>query len=267
MMGIDKPRGRGDVNFAKSRIARGFLKGRSSYEREAVVQHRIADELIAMIEGQGRVPFARALEIGCCTGYLTEKAVQNLSLSTLYVNDLVPEFQEDIENRIGRGGKVRLVPCFGDIEKIAIPQKLDLIFSSASLQWIEDLEGILARLACSLQNDGILAFSIQGPKTLYEFRSLTGVGLSYYSLDELVFLLERHYQILASRQFEEQILVPTPRHMLKHLQATGVNGVSNFRWTPSSLRAFEKEYVRRFAQKDGVPVSYESYLFIVRKAV
>lgn len=249
----------------KDKIAHCFRQAMASYDCHATVQRQVSDRLLALAGQVPSISYERVLEIGCCTGMLTQMLCRQQRVGTLFLNDLVPDFAAPVMARIPGDRMPHLEPLFGDIETIQLPDRLTLAISSATFQWLADLPGFLQRLARVLGEDGFLAFSIFGPGTLSEFTELTGVGLDYRSPEQIVGLLERDFVLEQMVNDRDRLWLPTPRDVLRHLRVTGVGGVRDYRWTKSLLRVFEQEYQTRFGTPDGVPMTYASSCFIARK--
>ncbi|MBW6520015.1 MAG: methyltransferase domain-containing protein [Desulfoarculaceae bacterium] len=249
----------------KDKIAHCFRKAIATYDGQATVQRRISSRLLTLVGQIPAISYERVLEIGCCTGLLTQMLCQQQRVETLFLNDLVADFIDPVMAGIPEGRMPHLLPFFGDIEKLPLPDRISLVLSSATFQWLADLPGLLQRLARALRVDGFLIFSIFGPGTLKEFTELTGIGLDYRSPEQIAGLLEKDYVLEQMATEQDQLVLPTPRDILHHLRATGVGGVRAYRWTGSGLRRFEQEYQARFGMPDGVPITYASTCFIARK--
>ena len=181
------------MTLNKERIASCFRQAMASYDLHATVQRQVSGRLLALAGQSPAISYERVLEVGCCTGMLTEMLCRQQRVETLFLNDLVPDFGASVRARIPEGRMPHLLPLFGDIETLPLPDRLTLAISSATFQWLADLPGFLHRLAQALEKDGFLAFSIFGPGTLAEFTELTGVGLDYRSPEEIAGLLERDF--------------------------------------------------------------------------
>ena len=155
----------------------------------------------------------------------------------------------------------------GDAENMALPQNLDLIISSSVLQWLENpLDFINGNCIKSLNRGGIMAFSIFGPENLYEVSSLTDIALEYLPLECLCKELCRNFNLIAVK--EEKIILgfTSPRDVLLHLKATGVNGVGEYRWSKGSLHNFLSAYSEKYRLGDGkVHLTYHPYYMILQK--
>ncbi len=249
----------------KEKIARSFRRALSSYDEQAIIQKKVSDELVDVISEYPKISFNRVLEIGCCTGMMTKGLLDQFDITTLYINDLVPEFQQAVLSRFDENVKSRIIPVFGDIETETVPDNLDLVVSSATFQWIEDLDILFGRLAGSMKKNGHLVFTQFSAGTLTEFRQLINIGLHYYGEKVLSDILGKYFSIKLMRKKKDVLYFSTPRDVLKHFQETGVGGVSEYRWTTGNLNRFAKEYTKRFGTSKGVPVTYVSTLVVAEK--
>ncbi len=199
------------MTLNKDRIATCFRQAMASYDLHATVQRQVG---VRLLEFAGKFPaisYERVLEVGCCTGLLTEMLCRQQRVGTLFLNDLVPDFGASVMARIPGERMPHLQPFFGDIENIPLPHGLTLAISSATFQWLADLPGFIHRLAQAMGEHGFLAFSIFGPGTLAEFTELTGVGLAYRSPEEIACLLERNFILEQMVTEQDRLLLPTPQ--------------------------------------------------------
>ncbi len=249
----------------KGRIAHCFRQSMSTYNKEATVQRQVGSRLLALAGEFPAISYERVLEIGCCTGMLTQMLCAQKPVGALFLNDLVAEFFPSVMAGVPVERRPALYPCFGDIETLSLPQDLSLVVSSSTFQWLADLPQFFHSLSRSLQAGGFLVFSLFGPGTLAEFRELTGVGLKYRGSEEIGKLLARDF--IVERALEERIplLLPNSRALLHHLRATGVGGVREYRWTKKNLKRFEQEYQARFGTDGGVIASFVALFFVARK--
>lgn len=253
------------TGLEKNKIARSFLRGKSTYDEEAVVQQKVNERLLALLRRLERFDYQNILEIGCCTGMLTEMISKSFRPAHLFVNDLVPEFYDTVVNRLDVDARTRVQPYFGDIEKRMVPTGLDLIISTSTLQWLSDLEGFFDRILSSLVGNGIIAFSMFGQETFSEITELTGTGLNYPSFDMVSALVEKRFRLIYKGVERDQLFFTEPGKVLRHIQATGVGGVGGYTWTPRRIEKFARDYRVRFGTSRGMPLSYVSYTFIGEK--
>ena len=209
-----------------------FAKNLESYNENAKIQKRMAERLLDFIKNKNP---QRILEIGCGTGFLTKLVNDKISFDTYQALDIVEECQAYI-NQINP--KIEFIS--DDIEEFLKNDnnKYDLIISNASLQWVNDFERVVNELRARLNPNGELVFSTFGQENFKEIYHVIGATLNYYSLSELRDMfpdssIEPEIHILA---FE------SPKDVLKHLQATGVNALEQTAWTKKDLIKFENGY-------------------------
>ena len=243
------------MRINKQKIKQRFAGVAARYDRQAVIQQRVADRLLNLLETVPGPPPHRVLEIGCCTGLLTGQLVRrHQDIKMLYVNDLVAEFNVRVAKRIPADNN--LVFLAGDIETLKLPPNLDLVISSSTFHWLDDLPALLPKLRRHITPEGRLAFSMYGRDNLREVRELTGIGLDYFGLPELRELVARHFSVLACEEEHHTVSFADPLALLQHLRETGVNALETTMWTRNRLNRFMLEYQARYGGKDGVRLSY-----------
>jgi malonyl-CoA O-methyltransferase len=251
------------MTFDQTNIARHFVKSLDSYDKNAQAQRLAAAHLIRLLP-----PWLKtsrlALEAGCGTGLLTTMLCRRLTISCLWLNDLLPQCVDMAAARIKeRVGRVDRLP--GDIAALPLPDHLDLFVSASSLQWLDDTPSFLRRAVGCLAPGGVMAFTLFCRGTMKEFANLTGVAATFPDPDELVAALSADMRLL-SRDFRgERLYFADAAAVLRHIQATGVGGVGGLRWTPGRLRRFAAEYAKRFADDQGFPLTYKAFFYIAEK--
>ncbi len=248
----------------KQLIADSFKASEATYEKNALVQKEIGRQLITFLRSCNSFNPSQVLEIGCCTGILTELVVATKKIDTLYVNDIVPEFCKTTSERVAE--HVGKVECLvGDIEQCILPKNLDLIISSATFQWIADLPALFGKIHGVLRDDGYLIFSIFGPGTMKEISALTGRSLQYHSREKISEMLQGNFDIRSMRSDIREIYFPTVLAVLQHIRQTGVGGLGRGKWIPGKYKEFAKQYSSRFATEKGLPVTYASTFVVAIK--
>ncbi|WPD24005.1 MAG: malonyl-ACP O-methyltransferase BioC [Candidatus Electrothrix scaldis] len=249
----------------KQFVCRQFRRAAASYDRQATIQHRVADRLLELLVPYVKSEPLRVLEIGCCTGLLTGKLLQSdIKVGSLLLNDLMPDFAERLPHDLAVD-ELSFLP--GDIEKLSLSGSFDLIISSSTFHWLHDLERTLVKLLVALRPGGILAFSLYGPGNLPEIKELTGVGLDYLPLSAIVSMLKHRYILEEQHQEKEIFLFPGPREVLNHLRQTGVNAINRRPWTRQELQTFCREYKKRFYMDRSVRLTYHPLYFIARRSL
>ena len=261
-----KMMGRHQIFIEKERVAKSFRRGMATYDNGAVVQKLVNERLVSLLQKYAKTATNQSvLEVGCCTGLLTELLCRTLQPERLYLNDLVAEFQTPVLKRLDEATKPLLIPCFGDIEKIALPDRLDLVISSSAFQWLSDLPAFFANISKKLDENGAIVFSMFGEGTFHELSELIGSGLSYHRFQAVRDMVDIPFRITHCAIERDQLFFEHPRNVLKHIQETGVSGVGGFTWTPRRLERFISDYRQRFSSKSGVSLSYVSYYFVATK--
>ena len=249
----------------KSRVVDSFRSSRNTYEDNAIVQRRISQQLVTLLMTSNTCKYNSVLEVGCCTGLLTDFLCEHCEIESLYLNDIVPEFCELTTGRPALYNIRDVSTLPGDIERCSLPGDLDLIISSSTFQWIDDLDALLEKFHRSLKDQGVLAFSLFGPGTMAEVRKLTGKGLQYLSLDTLLQLVGKRFKVIVQKDKVDQLFLPSVRAVMRHIKDTGVGGVGGEKWSHSQFKEFEKRYREEFVTEQGIPVSYFSTTIIAKK--
>lgn len=240
-------------------IKQGFQNSLKTYHQEAVVQRRIAETLASHLDRHVSSP-DRLLEIGCGTGFLTQK-LENWSRSGLYyLNDL----NEDVESLFDK--RYRFIA--GDAEECDLPDRLDAIVSASAVQWFCNLSRFFDKSFDLLNPNGVLAFSTFGADHFQELRRLTGNGLVYFSPQDLIESLKaKGFQILFSDEEIISVYFEKPVDVLRHLRQTGVNGDLQPRWSIKRLRQFQAQYEEFFSTEQGLPLTFHPIYLIAKKQV
>lgn len=248
----------------KELVASFFKASATTYEKSAVIQRDISRNLISVLQRFTNVGYSRVLEIGCCTGILTEILCESAAIDTLFINDLVPDYCAYARERILK--RVHTIQSHpGDIEKVPLPGELDLIISSSTLQWMADLPALIRKISGALNSAGYLAFAIFSPGTMGEISALTGRGLRYHSNEELTAMLAEDFNLLTLHSGKRQIFFPSLREILQHIRQTGVGGLQKVRWNLRELLDFERRYKAQFITDYGLPITYISTVVVAEK--
>ncbi|CAK9831813.1 Arginine-hydroxylase NDUFAF5, mitochondrial [Anthophora retusa] len=125
------------------------------------VGYRLADRIFDIKKN-----FKRALDLGCGRGHVSKHILAE-NIEELILSDMSPTFLQQAE--VNEGIKVSRINM--DEEHFSFePDSLDLVISSLSLHWVNDLPGCFKNINKSLKNDGAFLAAIFGTETLYELR-------------------------------------------------------------------------------------------------
>lgn len=245
----------------KRLIAHRFGKAATTYDSEAAVQLRIAEEMIRLLLHLLPAHPHRIVEFGCGTGLYTRLLLERLQPEEALLNDLCPCMESCLAELLSHKRVFRP----GDAENMDFPDATDLITSCSTLQWFERPEAFFGRCAKSLRDGGLLAFSTFGPENMHEIHALTGQGLTYRTISELTGMLQGRFRILHAQESRMIEQFPTPMQVLYHLRRTGVTGNANRPWSRGRLREFCNEYETRFMQHGTVPLTYHPIYIVAQK--
>lgn len=197
----------------KELIKKNFKKSLLTYNKNAVVQNKMAQKLFSLLEEK---QFKDILEIGSYTGLLTQILCSKIEFDTYFAIDIIDSFE--FIKKINP--KIDFIKT--DIENFKTDKKFDLIVANASLQWCEDFSDVIKKLKSFLKKEGIFAVSIFDENNLFEIRDVFKTGLKYPSKKDIEKLFPNSKII----QENEKLSFKTPLEVLKHLKLTGVNSIS-----------------------------------------
>jgi len=215
-------------------LSRKFDRASSSYSSEADVQRRVAEQLLLRLETvDAETKFASdsldsVLELGSGTGLLSEMLVQHFSPSRY----LCLDFSDGMSEELRRKGLPGLRVEKHNLESFGLEEQFRLVCSSSTLHWVENLQGLFAKLADCLSEKGLFAFSIMLSGTWREiFDACREVSsefvpaLDYRTFEEVENLVtEAGFSLIQadSASFKEQF--QTPRGLIQSLRKRGVQG-------------------------------------------
>lgn len=260
----------------QSRIARSFARSQQSYGAQSLPQRVIAQALARRLaKAAGGRAFDRAFEFGHGSGHLSRALLRHFSISEFWLNDLtaplpdlhppdlhLPDLhQPDLH-------ATALHPLPGPVEDLTLPNGLDLIASASTLQWIEPRATLLPRLAAQIRPGGWLALSSFGPAQFREIEALCpGARAPALCVPQaLAACLPPGWQIHDLGEAHLRQRFESPRHLLRHLRETGVNGRAAKGWTRGDLARFSTRYETRFALPlGGVHLTWNPVWLIAQK--
>ncbi|MDP8305997.1 MAG: malonyl-ACP O-methyltransferase BioC [Candidatus Chlorobium antarcticum] len=251
----------------KMLVGERFRRALGTYPEGAMVQEVMARELVSMVSRHaGTEPLGRVLEIGAGSGLLTELLLEAFPVASFIANDLVRECQVPLQGiaRRHRVGEFRFLG--GDIEECGdLPHSQDLVVSNATLQWLNDLDGLFGRILRSLLPGKIFAFTSFTAGNMQEIAMLGGGELNYPAPEEIGKIAGRHFELLELKDTREQLTFPSPSEVLGHIRQTGVNGLARERWSRSRYRDFMESYRREFSVQGGVSLTYRPLYCVLRR--
>jgi malonyl-CoA O-methyltransferase len=175
----------------KALIGAAFAAAAEHYDDGADVQRAVARRLADMAARERPGAGAQILEIGCGTGLLTREIETRWPQAALTATDLAPEM---VDATARAGLPARFITMDGE-DPVFEGSWFDLILSSLTFQWFDDLPLALARLYGLLRPGGSLYFATMGAESFASWRAAheqagLGPGLADYpTLGELQAML------------------------------------------------------------------------------
>ncbi|HEY0340120.1 MAG TPA: malonyl-ACP O-methyltransferase BioC, partial [Steroidobacteraceae bacterium] len=150
-------------------IRASFDRASASYEAAAVLQARVADELISRLEPFNFTPGV-ILDLGAGTGRMTGELKRRYRRSLVVALDLAPGMLR--EARRHQSFFRRFERVCGDATRLPIADaSVDVVVSSLMLQWCNPPDPAFTEIRRILKPNGLVAFSTFGPDTLRELRT------------------------------------------------------------------------------------------------
>lgn len=150
----------------KAQIGAAFAAAAQRYDESAHVQRIVAHRLAARASSEQIAPDADILEIGCGTGLLTREIRKTWPDARLTATDIAPEM---IAATAGHDLGARLIVMDGEAPELG-DEQFDLILSSLTFQWFDDLPRTLVRLHALLKPGGLLCFATMGAQSFESWR-------------------------------------------------------------------------------------------------
>lgn len=248
----------------KQQVAVRFARASHSYDQQAVVQKQMAQRLVALAS-----PFIKEhrqwFEFGCGTGVLTREILKRWHPLQFIANDLVDVNEPKLRELLSQYGCIDFEFRMGDIERLDMPAACDVVWSGATLQWIDDLPALFQKVAFALANDGCFVFSTFGPDNFHQVRAITGSGLVYPDLKTLQGFASVNFHPLVLNEWVETLLFDHPVEVLRHIKATGVGGVSASAWCKRHLHQFCDHYQQFYIPGQGYPLTYHPIVGVMKR--
>ncbi len=151
----------------KDRIAASFSLAHG-YDAAADVQWIVANRLAEKIASLPLPDAPRILEIGCGTGFLSNRLKDAFPQGDLTLTDISASMLDRARQKVGDQARYHVMD--GESPQ-GVEPGFDLIASSLAFQWFVDMKGSLERLAALLAPGGHMVFATLGEKTFGEWRA------------------------------------------------------------------------------------------------
>ena len=265
--------------FDAKQVRRAFSRSAASYDAAAALQHAVEARLLESLDylddpALARAPPRRVLDLGCGTGRASRAMQARWPKAEVVSLDLALPMLREGRAAVRPGGWLanpfarRPLPVCADARALPLADaSVDVLFSNLCLQWVEDLDAVLAGFRRVLKPHGLLLFSTFGPATLWELREafaqaddvphvspfadIAGVG------DALV--RAGFHQPVLDRE-DERTHYPDLPALMRELRAIGAtNALASRRHTLTGRTRFRVAAEAYEAQREahGLPASWE----------
>jgi malonyl-CoA O-methyltransferase len=259
----------------REKVRESFHRQAGDYDGYAVVQRRVVEHLVALLQEEGVAP-TRLLDIGAGTGRLLARLRQLYPDAMAVGADLALGMCRAAGETLS-GRNVHLVNA--DAESLPFAAgAFDLVLSTSTFQWLTSLDDAFAEVWRVLAPGGLFCFAIFGEKTLYELRSSYRTARragpdrthSFVSEHDVLAALQRARfadpSVVSELEVEYHPDVPELLRSLKRIGAgtaapiTG-KGLSERRVMLDMMDA----YRGRFGKDGVIPATYEVVYGVGRK--
>lgn len=159
-----------ELRINKQRMRAAFDHAAISYDEHAALQRAAVDHLLDSLDVINLQP-QRIADLGAGTGYCAAGLTRRFPKAENVLIDLSHNMLLRAREKAPRWRSKQRFIC-ADIDALPLGDaSVDLIFSSLSFQWSNDLDIVFAECARILKPNGLLIFSSLGPDTLSELRT------------------------------------------------------------------------------------------------
>jgi len=153
----------------KAGVRAAFDRASATYEAAAVLQSRVAEELLSRLEPFDFHPQV-ILDLGAGTGRAAAQLKRRYRRSSVIALDLAPGMLHQAARHQSLFRRFERV-CADAARLPLAPASVDIVFSNLMLQWCDPLDATFAEVRRVLKPQGFFAFTTFGPDTLKELRS------------------------------------------------------------------------------------------------
>lgn len=258
-------------SLEQSQIRRNFSRHAEEYERYALVQKTVANNLIERLPAAAGV--GRVLEVGCGTGVLSRKLLRQVPRSGLFLSDIA----HGMSCKVAQDYPDLAVADADAADLPFVASSFDLVCSSSVYQWVDHLPQAFAELHRVLRPGGQIAVALFGEQTLYELRRSHAAVLDkreshsqgFPDCSQLSHALAGLFKVdLLDSELETEWHASVPE-LLRSLKAIGAQNASSKR--PGGLRSRRTmqrmySYYRDKYERGGrIPATYEVIYLVARK--
>jgi malonyl-CoA O-methyltransferase len=270
------------VNINRHRVGREFHRQACEYDQHAVVQQRVVSRLAGLVQHHVSLAPEMALDIGCGTGRLLSCLGGMFPLMRLAGLDLAYNMASCAAERLGPACMV----VNGDAGQLPFKNHaFDLVVSTSTLQWIEDLDVFFRQCHRVLQPGGTLCIAFFAGRTMWELQECYRDALQVRHGDTHAYLDRLHrfkdvtevrealgrscFRTVSFNSETEMDSYAGVHDLLRSVKRIGAGSAAQesrrggLGWR-RILNETSRLYSERYATDGMIPVTYEVFYIIAR---
>lgn len=251
------------------KIRKAFNNAATNYDKNAVLQNEVGQRLIDRLDFFTLKPDT-VLDLGMGTGLTTAKLADKYNSATIFGLDIAENMLKlSKKTHLESKNNIRLIN--GDINQLPFTDNsVDLIFSNFTMQWCENITNLYKECYRVLKPNGLLFFSIPGPDTLYELRTVfnhidpqhqhVNNFIDMHNLGDILVQTQFGHPVMDNEFFT--LTYSKVKSILKDIKSIGANILlsSNNRkslFSKSLYKQLEVEYNKFSLDNGKLPLTYE----------
>jgi len=158
--------------FDKLKVRRSFDRAATTYDEAAVLQREVVSRMLERLDFITLQPEI-ILDVGAGTGFVAQGLRGRYKQAKIIELDLSLGMLQNRSNKLPWYKRILKSPMLvcGDAEYLPVADNsVDMLFSSLTIQWCNDLQSTLSEFMRVLKPGGLLMFTTFGPDTLKELR-------------------------------------------------------------------------------------------------
>ena len=176
---LDEPTRLDDAGVRKS-----FDRASGEYEKSAVLQARVGDELLQRLHFFNLKPDV-VVDLGAGTGRIAGELKRRYRRAQVVALDIAPGMLHEARRHMSFFRRFERV-C-ADVRQLPFADaSIDVAASNLMLQWCGDLDSAFREVRRVLKPDGLFAFTTFGPDTLRELRAAWAVVDGYSHVNTFI---------------------------------------------------------------------------------
>ncbi|PCI21502.1 MAG: malonyl-[acyl-carrier protein] O-methyltransferase BioC [Piscirickettsiaceae bacterium] len=254
------------ADIDKQLVRRSFEQAAGHYNQFTSLQRDIGNRLMANYIGAELV-VDNMVDIGCGTGYLTNKLIQAYPSSNLYAVDISFAMLQQTKQQVATSQYLNL-GC-ADADKLPFAaSSMDVVCSNLAFQWCSNLEKTFAQAAAILKENGQFIFATFGPQTLKELKYAWGFADNsvhinqFSSVEEISAALSVSGFANISIYTEDLVLsYKTPHALMRDLKGMGAHNINTSRNRGlTGVKSFQRmiNAYQSLLENDCLPATFQA---------